>query len=71
MRIVALVAAAMVAGCAANAPATLPVLANDNRTPALDVEVSMLQGDKTLEWQPIAKDGAAFASRRAQSSSVG
>ncbi len=34
-------------------------------TPAPDVEVSLLQGDKTLEWHPIAKDGAAFDARRA------
>ena len=34
-------------------------------TPAPDVEVSMLRGETTLEWHPVAKDGAEFAARRA------
>ena len=55
MRIVALVAAAAVAGCAAKAPATLAVLANDNRTPAGTLRDGILSLDldaRTGQWQP-------------------
>ena len=34
-------------------------------TPATDIEISMLRGDTVLEWRPIAKDGATFATRHA------
>ena len=34
-------------------------------TPAPDVEVSLLQGDKTVEWRAIAKDGATIAAHSA------
>jgi len=34
-------------------------------TPAPDIEISMLRGDTTLEWRPVAKDGAAFVTRHA------
>jgi FtsP/CotA-like multicopper oxidase with cupredoxin domain len=39
-------------------------------TPAPDVEVSLLRGDKTVEWRAIAKDGAAFVTRRALTSAL-
>jgi len=31
--------------------------------PAMDVELSLLRGDKILEWRPIAKDGATITAR--------
>ena len=55
MRIIALVAAVAVAGCAAKTPATLPVLANDNRTPAGTMRDGILSLDldaRTGQWQP-------------------
>ncbi len=39
-------------------------------TTAPDVEVSLLRSDKTVEWRAIAKDGAAFVTRRALTSAL-